>query len=68
MNFEKQNPQLLFSELEVDRLKVAFDMHAEGDENVTYVENLDDLLKTLFIVSQTTTKNQSSEAVVPFQT
>lgn len=64
----EQSPQLLFSDLEVDRLKIAFDMHstsaardsggglaagptAGGDENFVRIEDLKDLLRTLFIVS-----------------
>ena len=63
----EQSAQLLLSDLEVDRLKIAFDMHSagggsgpadghpagatEGDDNVVYVEDLRDLLRTLFIVS-----------------
>ena len=63
----EQSPQLLLSDLEVDRLKIAFNMHSAGDgdgsiedrpagareadENVVYVEDLRDLLRTLFIVS-----------------
>eukprot|EP00903_Cladosiphon_okamuranus_P019283 g17724.t1 len=62
-----KSPQLMLSDLEADRLRIAFDMHraggggasaddrragaaAEVDENVVYVQDLKDLLRTLFIV------------------
>lgn len=69
----QKSPQLVFTDLEIDRLKIAFDMHsisaaressdalaagttAGGEEKFVYVENLKDLLKTLFIVSRTQVK------------
>lgn len=48
-----QSPAALLSDQEVDRLRIAFEMHADEEESIVRTQHLQDLLKTLFIVSLT---------------